>query len=137
MITSLTRTPMGWLCAVTMVLNDVSICVSSPMPLIILRSESVLLFQAAFRLIDFRVLLATIRDQGLCPCLCCLVPDTQLDQLGLIADMKNRIKKYYVYQANSVNKARDAIYNFRDPVNGSRVQRLLRATSAVPTSVSC
>jgi len=92
------------------------------MPLIILRSESASLFQAAFRLIDFRVLLATIQDQGLCPCPRCLVPDTQLDQLGLIADMKNRIKKFRVYQADSVNKARDAIYNFGDPVNGSTVQ---------------
>jgi hypothetical protein len=82
------------------------------------------------------VLLATIRDQGLCPCPRCLVPDTKLDQLGLIADMKDRIKKYRVYQADSVNKARHAIYNFGDPVNGSTVQRLLRATSTVPTSVS-
>ena len=86
-------------------------------------------------LTDFRVLLATIRDQGHCPCPRCLVPDTKLDQLGLVADMKNRVKKYREYQADSVNKARSAIYEFGDPINGRTVQRLLKDTSSVPTSV--
>ena len=94
------------------------------------------LFHTALWLIDFRVLLATIWDQGLCPCPCCLVPDTKLDQLGLVADMNNCIKKYCVYQADSVNKAWSTIYTFGDPINGSTVQRLLKATSTVPTSVS-
>jgi hypothetical protein len=83
-----------------------------------------------------RVLIATIRDQGLCPCPRCLVSDKKLDQLGLVADMKTRINNYRVYPTESMNKARDAIYNFGDPVNGSTVQRLLKATSTVPTSVS-
>ena len=93
-------------------------------------------FHATLWLIIFRVLLATIRDQGLCLCPCCLVPDTKLDQLGLIADMKTRIKKYHIYPTNSVKKAWNAIYNFGDSVNGTTVQRLLKATSNVPTSVS-
>ena len=93
-------------------------------------------FHAASWLIIFRVLLATIRDQGLCPCPRCLVPNTKLDQLGLIADMKTRIKQYRVYPTDSVNKARNAIYNFGDSVNSSTVQRLLKPTSTVPTSVS-
>jgi hypothetical protein len=93
-------------------------------------------FHAASWLIIFRVLLATIRDQGLCPCPRCLVPNTKLDQLGLIADMKTCIKQYRVYPTDSVNKARNAIYNFGDSVNSSTVQRLLKPTSTVPTSVS-
>ena len=87
-------------------------------------------------LIVFRVLLATIRDQRLCPCPHCLVPNTKLDQLRLIADMKTRIQKYHVYPTDAVKKARDAIYNFVDPVNGTTVQRLLKGTSTVPTSIS-
>jgi len=87
-------------------------------------------------LIVFRVLLATIWDQGLCPCLCCLVPDTKLDQLGLVADMKTQIQKYCVYPTDAVKKAWDTIYNFADPVNSTTVQRLLKGTSTVPTSVS-
>ena len=87
-------------------------------------------------LIVFRVLLATIRDQGLYPCLRCLVPNTKLDQLRLVADMKTRIQKYHVYPTNAVKKARDTIYNFTDPVNGTIVQQLLKGTSTVPTSVS-
>ncbi len=39
MMTSFVRTPMGWLCTVIIVLNDASICISSYMLLIILRSE--------------------------------------------------------------------------------------------------
>ena len=87
-------------------------------------------------LIVFRVLLATIQDQGLCPCPCCLVPDTKLDQLGLVADMKTWIQKYCVYPTDAVKKARDTIYNFVDPVNSTTVQQLLKGTSTVPTSVS-
>jgi len=50
--------------------------------------------------------------------------------------MKTRINKYRIYPTDSVNKARNAIYNLGVPVNGTAVQRLLKATSTVPTSVS-
>jgi len=94
-------------------------------------------FHTALWLIIFRVLLATIQDQGLCPCPHCLVPDTKLNQLGLIADMKTHIKKDCIYPADSVNKAWNMIYNFGDSVNSTTVQQLLKAISNVPTSVSC
>jgi len=50
--------------------------------------------------------------------------------------MKTQIQKYRVYPTNAVKKARDAIYNFADPINGTTVQQLLKGTSTVPTSVS-
>jgi len=118
-----------------MVLSDASIHSSSRILLTIRKSERYN-FNTALSLIDFRVLLATIRDQGLCPCPRCLVPDAKLDQLGLVADMKIRINKYRVYPTESVNKARNAIYNLGVPVNGTTVQQLLKSTSTVPTSVS-
>jgi hypothetical protein len=83
-----------------------------------------------------RVLLATIRDQGSCPCPRCLIPKSKLDQLGLITDSKNRIDKARNYDVNRVNKARIAIYKLGKPIGGVHVERLLKATSTVPTAVS-
>jgi Plavaka transposase len=83
-----------------------------------------------------RVLLATIRDKGLCPCPRCLVTKSKLDRLGLISDTKLRIVKARKYNMGSVKKARKAIYELGKPIGGVHVQGLLKATSAVPTSVS-
>ena len=83
-----------------------------------------------------RVLLATIRDQGICPCPRCLIPKTKLDRLGLMSDGKNRIIKSRKYDTESVKKARKAIYELGKPIGGVHVQRLLKATSTVPTLVS-
>jgi hypothetical protein len=83
-----------------------------------------------------RTLLATIRDQGICPCPHCLIPKSKLDRLGLISDSKNRIDKARKYDTGGVNKARKAIYELGKPIGGIHVQRLLKATSAVPTPVS-
>jgi len=60
----------------------------------------------------------------------------KLDQLGHIMDMKTRVNEYHVYPSDSVSKARNAIYNLGDPINGAMIQQLLKATSTVPTSVS-
>ena len=82
-----------------------------------------------------RVLLATIQDKGICPCPRCLVPKSKLDQLGLISDTKLRDKACN-YNMGSINKARKVIYDLGRPISGAHVQRLLKATSGVPTSVS-
>ena len=42
----------------------------------------------------FRILLATIRDKGFCPCPRCLVPKTHLDRLGLKLDIKNWLTQF-------------------------------------------
>lgn len=84
----------------------------------------------------FRVLLATIRNQGGCPCPRCLVPTPKVDRLGLVSDNNIRINKARKYNSVRVNIARKLIYEDGVPIKGSRVEALLKATSAVPTSVS-
>ena len=83
-----------------------------------------------------RVLLATIRDQGLCPCPRCLVPKSKLDQLGRVADTKFRVDKVRKSCADIVNDARKAIFEEGMPIGGVVVERLLKETSTVPTAVS-
>ena len=81
-------------------------------------------------------MLATIRDQGLCPCPRCLVPKRKLDQLGTLADTSNRISKARKYDGEAVHEARRSIYELGMAINGAAVQRELKATSAIPTLVS-
>lgn len=97
---------------------------------------SVLFFLLHLVLRLVRVLLATIRDKGICPCPRCLVPKAQLDQLGLLLDTNYRINKARKYNIDGVNKARDAIYKLGKPIGGAHVEQLLKPTSAVPTMVS-
>jgi hypothetical protein len=81
-------------------------------------------------------MLATIRDQGLCPCPRCLVPKRKLDQLGVSVDTRNRISKARKYDGDSVREARKSIYEFGMAINSAAVQRELKETSAIPTLVS-
>jgi hypothetical protein len=81
-------------------------------------------------------MLATICDQGLCPCPRCLVPKRKLDQLGTLADTRNWISKARKYNGKSVHEARRLIYEHGIAINGAAVQHELKATSAVPTLVS-
>ncbi|KAI0263704.1 hypothetical protein BGY98DRAFT_928452 [Russula aff. rugulosa BPL654] len=81
-----------------------------------------------------KVLIATIRDQGLCPCPRCLVPKTKLDQMGSNIDMKNRTEKARKYLPDNVRNARRAIYKLGMPIGGVAVARSLKETSSVPTS---
>jgi hypothetical protein len=85
-----------------------------------------------------RVLLATIRDKGLCPCPRCLIPQNKLDRVGQVADMKIRINQERQLQDTTelVKKARKAIYEQGAPIAGAYVQRLLKPTSSIPTLVS-
>jgi hypothetical protein len=50
----------------------------------------------------YRILLATIRDQGLCPCPRCLVSMSQTDKVGLVADVKTRTEKVRKYLVDAV-----------------------------------
>jgi hypothetical protein len=60
--------------------------------------KSVLSFQG---LVDYsvncRVLIATIKDMGLCPCLRCLTQKSMFAYLGLLKDMKSRLNNLQVY----------------------------------------
>ena len=84
------------------------------------------------------MILTTIRDKGLCPCLRCLIPNTKLDRVGRIANARIRTNQARKYQdiAESVKKARTAIYEEGVPITGAYVQRLLKHTSTVPTLAS-
>jgi len=81
-------------------------------------------------------MLATIHDQGLCPCPRCLVLKRKLDQLGVFADTRDQISKACKYDRESVCKARRSIYELGMAINGATVQRELKATSSVPMLVS-
>ncbi|KAL1671172.1 hypothetical protein EV122DRAFT_295608 [Schizophyllum commune] len=81
-----------------------------------------------------KVLLATIRDGGLCPCPRCLVTKTKLDRLGLKRDIATRLKKARTYLQDRVEWARKAIYKFAHPIGGTLVNTLLKEFSGVPTT---
>ncbi|KAL1700677.1 hypothetical protein EV121DRAFT_294941 [Schizophyllum commune] len=81
-----------------------------------------------------KVLLATIRDGGLCPCPRCLVTKPKLDRLGMKRDMATRLKKARTYLRDRVEWARRAIYKFAHPIGGTLVNTLLKDFSGVPTS---
>ena len=83
-----------------------------------------------------RVLLATIRDNGLCPCPRCLTPKTHLDRTGQIPDAKFRIAGgIRQYLCEKVQAARALVYRAGHAVAGARVNTLLKVTSSVPTVV--
>jgi len=77
-----------------------------------------------------------MRGRGLCPCPRCLVPKSKLDQTGTKRDSKFRLKNARKYLFDSVQYARNAIYNSAAAIAGTAVDRLLKATSSVPTLVS-
>jgi hypothetical protein len=56
--------------------------------------------------------------------------------MGRNIDMKNRTEKARKYLPDNVKTARRAIYELGLPIGGAVVDRSLKATSSVPTSVS-
>ena len=104
--------------------------------LIILRSKVISFFVDLAAHPFNRVLLATIRDKGLCPCPRCLVPKSKLDQTGTKRDSNFRLKNACTYLLDQVRTARNAIYRLGMAIAGAVVDRLLKATSSVPTVVS-
>ncbi|KIK01139.1 hypothetical protein K443DRAFT_99156, partial [Laccaria amethystina LaAM-08-1] len=80
-----------------------------------------------------KVLLATIRDKGLCPCPRCLTPKSGMDQTGAKRDSQFREKNIHKYLLNYVRAARDAIYKRASAICGVVIDRLLKPTSSVPT----
>ncbi|KAL1703844.1 hypothetical protein EV121DRAFT_207048 [Schizophyllum commune] len=80
-----------------------------------------------------KVLLATIRDKGICVCPRCLMPREKLDRMGLVSDMRYRLTHVRRYLGAAVKKARDYIYERAFPITGARVEAELKSTSSVPT----
>ena len=89
-----------------------------------------------FVLNDFsRVLLAMVRDKGLCPCPQCLTPKAKLNLMGWHNDSRSR-RSIRMYMRNLVTKARSLIYDKAIPIMGAAVEEMLKPTSLVPTLVS-
>jgi hypothetical protein len=84
----------------------------------------------------FRVLIATIKDMGSCPCPRCLMPKASFDLVGLFRDMQDRVTNLRTYCLENVMKARGFIYKSGNTVNGSKVQTTVGEGSWVPTVVS-
>ncbi|KAJ3752589.1 hypothetical protein EV360DRAFT_97363 [Lentinula raphanica] len=80
-----------------------------------------------------KVLLATIRDLGNCPCPQCLCPKASLDQMGTRRDLALRKNTARTFLIGRVKKARDYIYRKGYGIRSARIEELLKATSSVPT----
>ncbi|KAF8873129.1 hypothetical protein BD779DRAFT_1613708 [Infundibulicybe gibba] len=73
-----------------------------------------------------KVLLATIRDKGLCPCPRCLITKSKLDGLGLRRDITTHANNVRQFMAG----------NLARPICSAAVEDLLKSFSGVPTSAS-
>ncbi|KAJ7053674.1 hypothetical protein C8F01DRAFT_1329290 [Mycena amicta] len=80
-----------------------------------------------------KVLLATIRDGGLCPCPRCLIPKTEVHTMGFVRDFKARLSKARKYLLSSVQSARRFIYDLGFGIGSDAVDNLLKESSSVPT----
>ena len=127
---------MGWWLNVLMVLNVECTLNFLHIQQIIQRSKRGSAFVNFWSNSFDRVLLATMRGRGLSPCPRCLVPKSKLDQTGTKRDSNFRLKNVRTYLFDSVQIARNAIYNSAAAIAGTVVDRLLKAMSSVPTLVS-
>ena len=82
-----------------------------------------------------RVLLATVRNNGNCPCPCCLVKKEDVFKLGQVRDLRNRLSHARSYVGDLIKQGRDFIYRLGYNVAGAAVERLLLEHSWVPTTV--
>ncbi|KAG9082831.1 hypothetical protein FS749_006541 [Ceratobasidium sp. UAMH 11750] len=83
-----------------------------------------------------RVLLATIRDKGACPCPRCLVPLKLVHKMGTRSDMRmraNKPRRDNISRQKQIRRARDIIYKQHKAVDNTEVEDLLRPQSFVPT----
>ena len=85
-----------------------------------------------------RVLIATIRDKGACPCPRCLVRADQIPEVGTPADRTRReatARKDDSERQSKVARAASLIYDDGYVVNSERVEAELKNESLVPTFV--
>lgn len=87
-----------------------------------------------------RVLLASIRNNGGCPCPRCLIPKVWIQNLGMVRDRQQRLTLQRLDDQGrqyKIAKARHLIYKHNYAVDSSAVDKLLKPESLVPTSVRC
>ncbi|KZV99192.1 hypothetical protein EXIGLDRAFT_712500 [Exidia glandulosa HHB12029] len=83
-----------------------------------------------------KVMLATIRDMGGCPCPRCLVKKADLDLLGTAADMKTRTENKRCdgpERQRWVGAARTLLYKVGLALGNDKIEALLKPHSWVPT----
>jgi hypothetical protein len=89
-------------------------------------------------IVSNRVLIASIRNLGRCPCPRCLIPLSQAKDLGTKSDILQRrslIRTNTQIRQENVAAARQLIYERNYAVDNVHVNALLKDESLVPTSV--
>lgn len=87
-----------------------------------------------------RILIASIRNLGKCPCPRCLIPLNRVRNLGMARDMTQRdtmARVDDVQRRSRIEAARRLIYEKNFTVNSAAVEKILRDMSLVPTAVRC
>ncbi|KAG6916065.1 hypothetical protein DXG01_008590 [Tephrocybe rancida] len=83
-----------------------------------------------------KVLMATIRQLGGCPCPRCILPKSKIQYIGTPEDRVARIQMERVdnlSRHNKITKSRQFIYNKNFAVDSAAVERELKPESLVPT----
>lgn len=86
-----------------------------------------------------RILVASIRNLGKCPCPRCKILLSDVHELGTDEDTRNRqllVRRDGPDRVERVQAARELIYEANYAVTTPQVEALLRGDSLVPTSVS-
>jgi hypothetical protein len=125
---------------VLMVSYDGYFLVFSPILLIILKSMCPLTFFLYFltnAVNTYRVLLATIRYLGSCPCPVCFIKKADISGLGTKADDQRRdhVRMDTERRQSKVEKSRTYIFENSRGVNSTWVNDLLQEDSWIPTRV--
>jgi hypothetical protein len=85
-----------------------------------------------------RILIAGIRNLGVCPCPRCLIPKSRVHNIGTATDMRQRkslLRVDDIHRRNKVFAARRVIYEKQYQVNSKAVERMLQTESWVPNLV--
>ena len=85
-----------------------------------------------------RILIASIRNLGVCPCPRCLISLNRVHNLGMVRDMTQRRTLARVddnHRRGKVLAARRVIYEKNYQVNSAAVEAILQKESWVPTVV--
>jgi hypothetical protein len=109
--------------------------------LIILKSQYMcdIKFEARGTDISSRILLATIKFLGQCPCPHCLVKKIDVCKMGMKLDMRRRVTREHidnVTRRQHVEEARALIFQLGVLVDGACVKAILNDESYVPICVS-
>lgn len=86
-----------------------------------------------------RVLIASIRDKGQCPCPRCTASLSDVEQLGTVQDMERRTQLARVDDdayRQTIKAARNLILKHHHAIDSKEVEELLKAHSTTPTDVS-